>query len=79
MTELAEHLRISLYLYGRTDPPMRCRRMLPICATCTLADELFLAKKKRKKIVRSMRCLPVLLGDDTCFEMQIIVVFRRNV
>lgn len=35
--------------------------------------------EKSAKIGRSMRCLPVLLGDDTCLEMQIIVVFRRNV
>ncbi|AKN91860.1 hypothetical protein [Xanthomonas oryzae] len=35
--------------------------------------------EKSAKIGWSMRCLPVLLGDDTCLEMQIIVVFRRNV
>ncbi|ASK93944.1 hypothetical protein Xtri_17975 [Xanthomonas campestris pv. trichodesmae] len=54
MAKLAEHLRISFLLYGRTAAPMRCSRMLPICAMYTLIDELFWRKKRKNRCVDAL-------------------------
>lgn len=49
-----KHLRISFLLYGRTGAPMRCSRMLPICAMGTLVDELFWRKKRKNRCVDAL-------------------------